>query len=133
MQGQGLCWEPLVQKLGLWSTLSRIWGFSGLPHAGLGTLQASDTRGQGSTSVVTPLSQPASHFWAVILSSLLLVSFFLCLPLLLSVGNPFQSLSPSSHGHAPAATCEQGKVSPGFTRFSAVGTSSGCDPCRPAA
>lgn len=99
MQGQRLCWEPLVQKLGLWSPLGRIWGFSGLPHAGLGTLQASDTRGRGSTAAVTPLSQPASHFWAVILSSLLLVSFFLCLPSLLSVGNPFP--------HPPTGTPQQ--------------------------
>lgn len=129
MQVQGLCWEPPVQKLGLWSPLGRIWGFSGLPHAGLGTLQASDTRGRGSTAAVTPINQPASHFWAVILSSLLLVSFFV--PSLAAFSG--ESLSPSSQGHAPAATCEQGKVSPGFTRFSAVGTSSGCDPCRPAA
>lgn len=129
-QGLGLRWEPPVQKLGLWSTLSRIWGFSGAPQAGLGTLQASDTRGRGSTAAVTPISQPASHFWAVILSSLLLVSFFFVPSLAAFSG---ESLSPSSHGHAPAATCEQGKVSPGFTRFSAVGASSGCDPCHPAA
>lgn len=112
--------EHPEQDLGLfWSPPCRAGDFAGVRHAGSGQHGCGHPHKSARIPLLgcDPLLPPPGLFFFV--------------PSLAAFSG--ESLSPSSHGHAPAATCEQGKVSPGFTQFSAVGASSGCDPCRPAA
>lgn len=132
--------EPPGQDLGLfWSPPRRAGGFAGVRHAGSGQHGCGHPRKSACIPLLVcdPLLPPPGLF-------------FFDFPRCFQWGIPFPVLPGTAReggaGSSPLSWCERcprarpssslraGQGEPGIhSEFSAVGTSSGCDPCRPAA